>query len=54
MTTLQIKKKVHDLEFSAEEKRIIHKRTKELKSGKDKGMSLAETVKYAKATINKF
>lgn len=77
MTTLQIKKKVHDLvenaderllkmvyalmkeyesseyEFSVEEKKIIYRRTKELKSGKDKGISLAEAVKHAKSALKK-
>ncbi|CAN5371670.1 hypothetical protein BH09BAC5_BH09BAC5_22150 [soil metagenome] len=42
-----------EYEFSAEEKKIIYGRTKEYKSGKDKGISPAEAVKYAKSVLKK-
>ncbi len=77
MTTLQIKKKVHDLvenaddrllkmvyalmteyessvyEFSAEEIKETYRRSKELKSGKVKGLSHDEVIKRAKAVLKK-
>ncbi len=82
MTTLQIKKKVHDLvenaderllkmvyalmkeyktsvyefpeyELTAEDKKEVYRRSKELSTGQVKGISLDEVVKYARSAIKK-